>query len=382
MRIPSFALICCCCCTHAYLSATEASRQLVDINHDALRRLPRSDDHHHHDDDGDHDDEDATVEWDANQAWLYGTLANTCMGKFEIDLVNDRAEMGQVNGKAKCVFQVSIPIGGTFILRSHARTMQNILVNDFFVSLAVSTMLGDAFFHILPHMLGLHSHDGHAHGIDHSEHDEREDQLGNGTKSELHNEEEEGENFESMIQIGTIVGSIYTMWFISVLMRITGTGHAHSCNVYEKGNECSGELLSEKKKKSEKEDEEMVKWSSIGGVLVGDCMCNGVDGIAMGVAWQNGYGTGMATMVAILMHEAPNVLGNFVVYQKLGLCANRALYLIVGAAGVCYVGLFTGLALGSNPAVVKWLLGVVAGLFIHIPLVDIVSSCLIKYLSL
>jgi len=351
MRIPSFALICCCCCTHAYLSATDASRQLVDLDHDALRRLPRSDDHHHHDDDG-HDDEDGTVEWDANQAWLYGTLANTCM--------------------------VSIPIGGTFILRSHARTMQNILVNDFFVSLAVSTMLGDAFFHILPHMLGLHSHDGHAHGIDHLEHDEREDQVGNGTKSEMHNEEEEGENFESMIQIGTIVGSIYTMWFISVLMRITGTGHAHSCNVYEKGNECSGELLSEKKKKSEKEDEEMVKWSSIGGVLVGDCMCNGVDGIAMGVAWQNGYGTGMATMVAILMHEAPNVLGNFVVYQKLGLCANRALYLIVGAAGVCYVGLFTGLALGSNPAVVKWLLGVVAGLFIHIPLVDIIPEMKIK----
>lgn len=242
--------------------------------------------------------------------------------------------------------------------------MQNVLVNDFFVSLAVSTMLGDAFFHILPHMLGLHSHDGHAHGIDHAT---------NGSSEEIAHEEEghHEESFESMIQIGTIVGSMHVMWFISVLMRLTRTGHAHSCNVYEKGNECSGDLL--EKKKSEKEEEKLIKWSAIFGVLVGDCMCNGVDGIAMGVAWHSGYGTGMATMVAILMHEAPNVLGNFVVYQKLGLCANRALSMIMLAAGVCFVGLFVGLALGSNPAVVKWLLGVVAGLFIHIPLVDIVS---------
>ena len=83
MRIPSFALLCCCCCTHAYLSATDASRKLVDKNPDVLRRLPRSDDHHHHDD-ADGDDEGAMMEWSVNQAWLYGTLANACMGEYSL----------------------------------------------------------------------------------------------------------------------------------------------------------------------------------------------------------------------------------------------------------------------------------------------------------
>ena len=39
------------------------------------------------------------------------------------------------------------------------------LLTDFFIALAVSTMVGDAFFHILPHMLGLHSHDHEEKGF-------------------------------------------------------------------------------------------------------------------------------------------------------------------------------------------------------------------------
>ena len=46
----------------------------------------------------------------------------------------------------------------------------NYYILDIFVSLAASTMLGDAFFHILPQVLGIHDHDhddhddhGHSH---------------------------------------------------------------------------------------------------------------------------------------------------------------------------------------------------------------------------
>ena len=34
----------------------------------------------------------------------------------------------------------------------------NQYVTDFFITLAASTMLGDAFFHILPRVLGIHDH--------------------------------------------------------------------------------------------------------------------------------------------------------------------------------------------------------------------------------
>ena len=69
----------------------------------------------------------------------------------------------------------------------------------------------------------------------------------------------------------------------------------------------------------------------------------------------------------------PNVLGNYVVYKQLGLCSKRALGMVLIAAAVCMIGLFAGLTLAAIPDAERWLLGIIAGLFIHIPLVDIVS---------
>ena len=43
------------------------------------------------------------------------------------------------------------------------------------------------------------------------------------------------------------------------------------------------------------------------------------------------------------------------------------------AAMVSFGGLYTGLALAEDPSVVDWLLALVAGLFIYISLVDVVS---------
>ena len=42
-----------------------------------------------------------------------------------------------------------------FIIEKNEAEGEKSLLGDFFISLAVSTMLGDAFFHILPEMLGL-----------------------------------------------------------------------------------------------------------------------------------------------------------------------------------------------------------------------------------
>ena len=41
------------------------------------------------------------------------------------------------------------------------------------------------------------------------------------------------------------------------------------------------------------------------------------DGIAVGVSWTSGYGAGLGTTIAIMMHEIPHELGDFVLY-KLG----------------------------------------------------------------
>ena len=75
-----------------------------------------------------------------------------------------------------------------------------------------------------------------------------------------------------------------------------------------------------------------------------------------------------------MMHEIPHELGDFVLYKKLGLSTRGALGLNVIAAVVSYGGLYLGLTLGTDPTVVDWLLALVAGLFIYIALVDVVSD--------
>ena len=68
-------------------------------------------------------------------------------------------------------------------------------LTDFFVSLAASTMLGDAFFHILPQVLGIHNH---AHGDEEDDHGHSHDHFdGNGTD----NHDDHGDEHEEFMEV-------------------------------------------------------------------------------------------------------------------------------------------------------------------------------------
>ena len=83
------------------------------------------DDHddHDHDDHDDHDD----GEWSTAEKWGYATLANA--------------------------FLVSLSLLGILLIKSTSANAR-VYVNDVFLGLAVSTMLGDAILHILPYIIG------------------------------------------------------------------------------------------------------------------------------------------------------------------------------------------------------------------------------------
>ena len=115
-------------------------------------------------------------------------------------------------------------------------------------------------------------------------------------------------------------------------------------------------------------------WSVIGGLLFGDCSCNFTDGLAIGVAWTISWGAGLGTTLAIVLHELPHELGDFIVYKKLGLSTRWAVLLNLFAALVSFVGLFIGLALATETAATEWLLALVAGMFIFLPMVNVVST--------
>ena len=73
------------------------------------------------------------------------------------------------------------------------------------------------------------------------------------------------------------------------------------------------------------------------------------------------------------LSKLPHELGGFIVYRKIGFSVAKALLLNVFAAVISYFGLFTGLALAGKTATTDWLLALVAGLFVYVALVDVVS---------
>ena len=91
-----------------------------------------------------------------------------------------------------------------------APSLSSLLVMDFFVTLAASTMLGDAFFHILPNVLGLHDH---AVTEGHDDHDDHED---------------EEEFFMALKKLSVVLAVMYGMWIMESAMKIIGVGgHSH-----------------------------------------------------------------------------------------------------------------------------------------------------------
>ena len=150
------------------------------------------------------------------------------------------------------------------------------LVTDFFIALAVSTMVGDAFFHILPHMLGLHGHTHEPH------HDSEEGGLFDDHDDE-HSEEDESDFAIMTAKIGTLVGSMYVMWLIGALMQLIGNGHGHSHASEGNSTRSNTEMIDRKDSDDDEEkwveidaesEEESIKWSTIWGIMIGDCFHN------------------------------------------------------------------------------------------------------------
>ena len=217
MRIPSIALFCCCCCTHALLTSrfedgydhghpegkidyyldneiSDDAHQLLSQEHfQKLRQqieryvskygIPFDD----------KDNPDIEDEWTRAQQWGYATLAYT--------------------------FIVILSLSGLVLMKCTTNSTRT-YVNDIFLGLAVSTMLGDAMLHIIPLVLGLHDHDHDDHDDhDHDDHD--------------HDHDHDDEHHEYLIvvgKMGTMLAMMYLLWLIESLMRVLGksTGHSHS----------------------------------------------------------------------------------------------------------------------------------------------------------
>lgn len=109
--------------------------------------------------------------------------------------------------------------------------------------------------------------------------------------------------------------------------------------------------------------------------LIADGVHNFLDGILIGVSYLTSLEVGIATTLAVLLHEIPQEIGDFGVLLHAGFSARSAIWLNLLSAVLAIVGAAMALAVGAHvhqlPSVI---LPMSAGTFIYIAGSDLVPE--------
>ncbi|KAH9519244.1 hypothetical protein Btru_075039 [Bulinus truncatus] len=110
-------------------------------------------------------------------------------------------------------------------------------------------------------------------------------------------------------------------------------------------------------------------------VMAGDVIHNFVDGLSMGAAFTEDVALGISISLAIISEELPHELADIAILLHSGLSIKKSLLVNFLSACVCYLGLIVGIVLGTSIAEAsKWIFAMAGGLFLYIPLVDMLPD--------
>lgn len=109
--------------------------------------------------------------------------------------------------------------------------------------------------------------------------------------------------------------------------------------------------------------------------LVSDGAHNFIDGLLIAVSYMASVEIGIATTIAVVLHEIPQEIGNFGVLLHAGYRRGKALWYNFLSALTAFLGAGIALALGeASETFVHALLPITAGGFIYIALSDLVPE--------
>jgi zinc and cadmium transporter len=110
--------------------------------------------------------------------------------------------------------------------------------------------------------------------------------------------------------------------------------------------------------------------------LLGDALHNLIDGVLIAASYLTSPTLGLATTLAVLLHEIPQELGDFGVLIHSGLPVRRAVLLNLASASLSIAGAALTLALGSvgGAALTGALLPIAAGGFVYIAAADLIPE--------
>jgi zinc and cadmium transporter len=121
---------------------------------------------------------------------------------------------------------------------------------------------------------------------------------------------------------------------------------------------------------------EHAKIHPVGGlVLVSDGVHNLIDGLAIGAAFMVSTEIGIATAIAIALHEIPQEIGDFGLLLHAGFSRAKALLYNFVSALTAFIGVFVAFWLqDAHEAMVPLIAAFAAGNFIYIALADLVPE--------
>jgi zinc and cadmium transporter len=101
--------------------------------------------------------------------------------------------------------------------------------------------------------------------------------------------------------------------------------------------------------------------------LYADSLHNLTDGILIGAAWMFNAEVGLATTIAVILHEIPQEIGDFGILLKAGFSRSKALFYNFISASTAIFGTLITLLLGKNlQHFSEYILPVAAGGFIYL----------------
>ncbi len=109
--------------------------------------------------------------------------------------------------------------------------------------------------------------------------------------------------------------------------------------------------------------------------IVGNTAHNMIDGMLIGASYTASIPIGIATTIAIILHEIPHEMGNFSILIHGGLPVQKALLVNFLTALAAVLGTVISLLIGSHvEAFTLWLLPVTAGGFLYIAGSDLIPE--------
>lgn len=110
-------------------------------------------------------------------------------------------------------------------------------------------------------------------------------------------------------------------------------------------------------------------------VLFGDGVHNFIDGLIIAASYMISVEVGVATTIAVILHEIPQEIGNFGVLIHAGYKTGKALWYNFLSALTAVAGAILALIFGSvTEEFALWLLPITAGGFIYIALSDLIPE--------